>query len=300
MSSVALAGFVLAAGKGTRIAALSRLRPKPLLPVGATTPFARAVAALREAGATRIVANAAHRAADVVDAGRACGVEVRVEEGGPFGTAGGLAGAREMLGDAARIAIWNGDVVADVDLGALLAALDREPGACAALAVRRFGAKGTGNVGVDAGGRVVRLRAVSFGDEVHGADFAAVHVVDRRVVARAPARGCLVGDVYLPMLAEGTELRAVACVGRWHDVGDPASYLAANVDLLDGAAARVGAGAIVEPGIALISATIGAGARAVGQGALREVVVWPGCLARAPLSRAIVVDGDEVVEVGAT
>ena len=297
MPRASLAGFVLAAGAGTRIAALSRLRAKPLLPVGSTTPFARAVSALRAAGAGQVVANAAHRAEDLVVAGHACDVDVHVEPGGPFGTAGGLAGVRAMLDDAERVAIWNGDVVADVDLGALLAAMDQEREACAALAVRRLGARGTGNVGLDEGGRVVRLRGESFGDEAHGAEFAAVHVLDRRVVGRAPSRGCLVGDVYLPLLAEGANVRAVACVGRWHDVGDLRSYLAANVDLLDGAAAMVGDGALVDPAISLASTVIGAGARVEGYGDLREIVVWPGCVARAPRSRAIVVEGGLVVPI---
>ena len=95
-----LAGFVLAAGLGTRIGALSRIRPKPLLPIGVSTSFDRAVDALRSGGANRVVANASHLAEQVVARGRDRDVEVVVERDGPFGTAGGLAFARELRADA--------------------------------------------------------------------------------------------------------------------------------------------------------------------------------------------------------
>jgi mannose-1-phosphate guanylyltransferase len=260
-----------------------------LLPVGDSTPFAMAIEAMRAAGVETIAANAAHRANDVVDAGRALDVEVVVEEGGPFGTAGGIASARSKL-DADRVVIWNGDVVARVDLDALFGALDE--GAHAALAILRVGRAGSGNVGIDDEGRVVRLRDRSFAKESRGAEFAAIHVVDRSIVARAPERGCMVGDVYLPALAEGVVLHAVACVDRWHDVGDLAGYLAANVEH-----AFVAPGVTIPREITVDRCAIGSGARVVGSGALREVVMWPGCTARAPLERAIVVDGDEVVRV---
>jgi mannose-1-phosphate guanylyltransferase len=300
---VHLAAFILAAGFGTRISALSRLRPKPLLPLGATTPLARAVERLRAAGATKIVANAAHLAEQVVAAGVGLGIDVVVERA-PSGTAGGLAAARERLG-ADRVAVWNGDIVADLDVGALVRALDEGAGPRAALAVHDRRAPGYGNVGVSADGRVVRLRGRSFpvlGEEAYGALFSAVHVLVRELVERAPREGCLVGDLYLPALADGAHLRAVPWEGAWHDIGDVASYLAANLALLAPKDARpsssaqpalVFAGAQIAPGVELRRAIVGAGACVDGEGALDEVVVWPGARARAPLARAIVTGGGE-------
>lgn len=291
LPAMRLAGFVLAAGLGTRIGALSRFRPKPLLPIGLDTAFARAVAALRAAGASPIVANASHLAEQVVAAGRALGVEVVVETEGPFGTAGGLANARDKL-DAASVAIWNGDILASIDVGALHALLLRE-GAVAALAVRGNLPAGQGNVGLSADGRVVRMRQQGFGPEARGAYFAAVQVFDSSLVARAPARGCLVGDVLIPALAEGARVVAADHAGPWHDVGDPSSYLEAN--LAEGT--RVAQGAVVGPGIRLERVIVGAGACIEGTGVLSDVVVWPGARASSPLHRAVVTDFGEVVLV---
>lgn len=288
---MSLAGFVLAAGLGTRIGALSRLRPKPLLPIGPTTAFARAVAALRAAGAEPIVANAAHLADQIVAAGRALEVRVVVEERGPYGTAGGLAHARAELGTAEAVAVWNGDIVADVDVGALVHA---RASAEAALAVRGREAIGRGNVGVAEDGRIVRLRDRSFavaGTEAFGAWFAAVQVLGRALVDAAPARGCLVGDLLIPALSRGVPVVAVPYDGPWHDVGDVDSYLAANVQL----GVHVGDDAVIGPGVVLERSVIGARSSVEGTGVLREVVVWPGARARAPLSGAIVIDSGEVV-----
>jgi MurNAc alpha-1-phosphate uridylyltransferase len=282
-----LAGFVLAAGLGSRIATLSRRVPKPLLPVGLETPLFRAVCALRKAGADPIVANAAHLPEQVVAAGRAAGIEVVVEEGGPFGTAGGLAGAREKLGDR-DVAIWNGDIVADLDVPSLVRALR----GVAVLAVRGDAPAGKGNVGLDAAGRVVRLRDRSFGREARGAFYAAISVLSREVVARSPARGCMVGDLLIPLLAEGARIDGFVYDGPWHDVGDLPSYLAANVEQ----GTVVGPGATIAPGISLENVVVGAGARVEGRGVLRDVVVLPSAVARAPLSRAIVT-ADETVAV---
>lgn len=289
---MSLAGFVLAAGLGTRIGALSRFRPKPLLPIGFGTSFERAVAALRAAGASPIVANGSHLAEQVVTAGRALGVAVVIEEGGPFGTGGGLANARSLL-DADAVAVWNGDIVADVDVAALHQRM-LTTGARAALSIRRRVAAGEGNVGLGEDGRVVRLRDRRHGPEVSGAYFAAVQILDRGLVARAPARGCLVGDLLIPALAEGVFVTSLEHGGAWHDVGDPASYLSAN--LADGT--RIATDAVVAEGVDLERVVLGAGARVEGSGLLTDVVVWPGARAIAPLTGAVVVDSGEIVFVG--
>ncbi|MGZ5966902.1 MAG: sugar phosphate nucleotidyltransferase [Polyangiales bacterium] len=282
-----LAGFVLAAGLGTRIATLSRRVPKPLLPVGLETPLFRAVSALRRAGAEPIVANAAHLPEQVVAAGRALGIEVVVEEGGPFGTGGGLCNARDRFGTR-DVAIWNGDIVAELDVAALASARR----GTAILAVRGDAPIGKGNVGLDRDGRVVRLRDRLFGEEARGAFYAAISVLSHEVVARAPERGCMVGDLLIPMLSQGARVDSFVYEGPWHDVGDLASYLAANL----GHGTMLGRDVTIAPGVSLENAVVGAGARVEGRGVLRDVVVFPSAVACVPLSRAIVTD-DEIVPV---
>jgi mannose-1-phosphate guanylyltransferase len=151
-------------------------------------------------------------------------------------------------------------------------------------------------VGVDGDGRIVRLRRETVSPrEVLGGWFAAVHVVGAPMREGLPAKGCLVGDVYLPALRRGEELRAFA-VDRFSDIGDLASYVDANEAWLGSRwqTAWTGDGARIAPGVRLSRTVVGKGAIVEGSGTLARCVVWPGARAVAPLTDAVVL-GDQTV-----
>lgn len=293
--------MVLAAGLGTRLRPLSDALPKPLVPVGDRPALLHVLERLAAGGVTRAVMNTFH----LPDAfarldGLPLSLQV-VREATLLGTAGGVANAAEQLG-AGDVLVWNADILADLDVRALLAA-HGDGGAAATLAVAPRAA-GEGTVGVDARGAVVRLRGERFGAEVSGGDFVGVHVLGAALRAGLPATGCLVGDVYLPLLRAGRALRAHCTGVPWDDVGSVASYLEANLRWLRarGSASFVGAGAEVAAGVRLEACVIGAGARvegtgeAEGEGTLQRVVVWPGARVRAPLADAVVTFDGAVVQ----
>jgi len=116
--------MILAAGYGTRLAPVSDHLPKPLLPVPGGTVLDRAVAALGAAGVRRIAVNT-HHLGDLVAAhlrGRPDADRfVIFPETEILGTGGALANARAFLAGAGTFLLHNGDVLADLDLGALLA-----------------------------------------------------------------------------------------------------------------------------------------------------------------------------------
>jgi mannose-1-phosphate guanylyltransferase len=287
--------MVLAAGRGTRLRPLTDVRAKPLLPVGDRPALAHVLARLRGAGVGRIVVNAHHRAADVVAFARAHGVDVS-EEADLLGTAGGVAHAAARLGPGDAI-VWNGDILADIDVEALVSAHARD-GAEATLVVRPR-RRGEGPVGVDAGGRVVRLRAETFGAEAQGGDFIGVSVLGAALRGRLPERGCLVADAWIPAIRAGGSLRALPYGAEFFDIGTPERYLDANLAWLEGrgGSSFVGAGARVAPGVSLERCVVGEGAAVAGAGALTRCVVWPGVRAVAPLSSAIVA-GESLVVSG--
>lgn len=296
--------MILAAGLGTRLLPLTRELPKPLCPVGDRAPIDDVVARFLQAGLSRVAINAHHlREAWLAWAAPPGAEVVRVFEDGeePYGTAGGVANARACacLGDA-EVVVWNGDVVADVDLPALLAA-HRATAAYATLTVRPT--EGSGAVGLDAAGRVVRLRSASASPstEVASVGYLGVAVLSPACVAELPERGCLVGDVWIPELlrAGRRPLASYLHEGTFRDIGSPAEYLAANLDWLEGRGSshHVGEGAVVASEVELDHTLVGAGARVLGRGALRRVVVWPGASVVAPLEDAIVTRGS-VVPVG--
>jgi mannose-1-phosphate guanylyltransferase len=281
--------MVLAAGLGTRLRPLTEHCAKPLVPVGDRPALAHVLDSLREAGATRIVVNAHHHAtqvrAFVEGFGAGAGVALS-EETELLGTAGGIARAAPLLGEG-DVLVWNGDILADLDVRSLVA--EHKAPSEATLLVQPLPA-GRGPVGVDADGRVVRLRKDRFGDEATGGDFLGIHVLGRRLRARLPASGGLVEDVLVPAMARGEEVRAVLFDAPWQDIGTVPAYLAANVAWLRerGLEQWVGPGARVDPGVVLDASVVGAGAVVSGSGFVVRSVVWPGARAVAPLTDAVV------------
>jgi len=286
------AAMILCAGLGTRLRPLSDWRAKPLVPVGDEPALAHVLERVRAAGAPRICVNAHHRAEDVrafLPPDVALSHEIDL-----LGTAGGVANAARLIGDG-DVLVWNGDILADVDPRALAAA-HRGGGHAATLVVRPCA--GEGNVGIDALGRVVRLRRETVrAGEVRGAEFLGIHQIGARLRPSIPARGDLVGDVYLPAMRAGATLGALDYDAPWWDIGTLASYLAANVAWLGGEDAWVARDARVARGVELHASVVGEGAIVEGQGALERCVVWPGARARAPLADAVVAKEGVVVAV---
>ncbi len=283
--------MILCAGLGTRLRPLSQRRAKALMPIGDRPALAHILERVRPLGGP-VVVNAHHRAGDVVAFSHETGgIAVSLEEE-LLGTAGGLARAADLLG-AGDVLVWNADIQAELDVGALLAAHDAE----ATLVIRFAGVEaGAGNVGVAEDGRVVRLRAESTGaGEVRGGEFAGIHVLGSDLRKSLPARGCLVGDVLLPALRRGATVRVFG-IEAFRDIGTLDAYLDANLAWLAsrGEPSWMGPGARVSSDVTVRASVVGARARVEGAGTLDACVVWPGATVRAPLSRAVATDGEIV------
>jgi mannose-1-phosphate guanylyltransferase len=280
--------MVLAAGLGTRLRPLTDVRAKPLVPVGDRPALAHVLEHLRTAGVPCAVVNAHHHAGQVRDFVRAQPWDVRVsEEGDLLGTAGGIAHARALLGEG-DVLLWNADILADVDLEDLHA--DHANGVAVATLLVQPMPAGQGPVGLDAGGRVVRLRGDAFGDEASGGQYLGIAILGAGLRRRLPSSGGLVEDVLVPAMARGETVRAHAFDGSWHDIGTVDSYLAANDAWLRarGLSSFVGPGARVAEAVALDRTLVGEGAVVEGAGPVVRTVVWPGARARAPLASAVV------------
>jgi mannose-1-phosphate guanylyltransferase len=279
--------MVLAAGLGTRLRPLTDTCAKCLVPVGDRSMLAHVLDHLETAGVTRAVVNAHHRVDDVRAfledrAGVTLSAETEL-----LGTAGGLVRARDGLG-AGPVLVWNADVWIAVDLDALVAIHAR--GAAHATLVVAPRSDALGNVGLDAVGRVVRLRGEPVAGEVRSADFLGIHVIGAALRAAAPERGCLVGDVYIPALRRGARLDSVPYVGPMFDVGNLRTYVDANVAWLDarGLDTWVHPTASLATGVRLVRSVLGSGVVVSGAGTVARTVGWPGARMEAPLEDAVV------------
>jgi mannose-1-phosphate guanylyltransferase len=284
-----VASLILSAGFGTRLAPLSAWRAKPLVPIGDRPAIAHIVDRVKSHSRV-IVANAHHRAGDVAAYAAEAGLLVS-REAEILGTAGGLSHAAELLGPG-DVLVWNGDMIGDLDVAALLASHARHAsrGGLATLAVRpRYDAGG--NTGIDARGDIVRLRHETCRDgEERTADFLGVYVVTETLRRALPSSGDVIAASFLPAIRADGRIAAFSGEENLVDVGTPQAYLAANLAWLAGRSEPWwgASGACVDSRATLKGVVLGAGARVTGEGEVVDCVVWPGGVLRAPMRRAIV------------
>lgn len=237
---MAATAFLLAAGLGTRLRPLTLHRPKPLLPVCGVPVIDQSLALCARHGLREVVVNAHHLHEQVSAWARAreadgFRIHVQVELPDILGTGGGLRRALPLLDD--PFVVLNGDVLCDADLPALLA--DCGDAAASLLLRRSPDAARFGVVAVDGDDRVVRLASVAAdpGTEPVATDthFTGIHAMTRAAVERVPAEGfaCVVRTAYRSLVPE-RRVRGRLHVGDWFDIGDPRSYLQANLDALHG------------------------------------------------------------------
>lgn len=283
---------LFAAGRGERLRPLTDRVPKPAVPIMDVPLGAWGLSALLRASG-RVLVNVSHLATEAVGAlapyAPEGALEILVEPDEPFGTAGTLRAVARRLSN--EVAVWNGDLLAGVDVGALRD-FHRASGRPATVAARR----------VDRGADLVVEgdHGVAFIDrrldpDASGVQFLGVAILSlgaRSLIPLEDAQG-LGGSVIAP-LAEAGELSVMMHDGYAIDVGTPARYLQASLDVLEGRAPVAPAGfpgevvevsggrAYVGPGVSAAYSSIGPGAillsgATVAEGCrVERSVVWSG------------------------
>jgi NDP-sugar pyrophosphorylase family protein len=225
-----LAGLVLAAGAGTRLRPLTRLRPKALCPVDGVPLVDRALDRLQRAGLP--VAVNVHHGRDQLEAhlqGLAEPPHVSVEAERALGTAGALAHLRGWLSGRAALVV-NADTVAEGGLADFVEGWD---------------------------GERVRVLLAGGGPLVPSSRLVASIVPWASITALEPEPTGLYEHVLDPA-HRADQLDVVAYEGLFVDCGTPQQYRRANL-LLSGGESVVGDGAIVEG--SLVRSVVWPGAR---------------------------------------
>jgi len=301
---------VLVGGEGTRLRPLTDTRPKPMMPLVDRPFVAHQLDLLRRHGVSDVIFSCGYRP-DALRGhfgdGSGEGMRIRyVVDPEPLGTAGAIKNAEALL-DGGAVLVLNGDILTDLDIGAL--AEDHA----------RSGARGTvvltpvedpsafGLVRLRDDGAVEAFVEKPRPDELRpGEPFrinAGTYLLEPEALAAIPAgRASSIEREIFPALAAGGVLFGFPSGAYWLDIGTPASYLAAHHDVLEGrvrtesptgaayigtgasvapeahvdARSSVGAGAAVGAGARVEGSVVGAGTR-VGEGAgLRDAILGEG------------------------
>jgi mannose-1-phosphate guanylyltransferase len=200
------------------------------------------LALLRHHGVSDVVLACSYRVDDVRSAlGEAehLGVRLRyVIEAEPLGTGGGVRNAADLT--AGTVFVLNGDVLSDVDLTAMREFHETRGSRTTIFLTRVSDPRQYGLVETHADGRLRRFREKPGADELVTSDTinAGVYLLDAALLGRIPrGRNVSIEREFFPeLIADGTPAYGWIADAYWRDIGSPAAYRAAHVDLLTGKA----------------------------------------------------------------
>ncbi len=309
--------IVLVGGEGTRLRPLTSDVPKPAVTLVDRPFLAYAIEWLAAHGVSEVVLACGFlpevlREA-LADEEERAGVAITyVAEPEPLGTAGAIRFAAEALADRLedRFFALNGDVLADLDLSALLRTHEQRE-AQATIAVHPVeDSSAYGLVRCDGEGRVLEF-VEKTGEQVPGEINAGAYVLERSVLDLVPAgKAVSIEREVFPRLV-GDGLCGTLLDGYWMDIGTPERYLQASWDILEGTVhtrveptapgllvatdARIDMEAEVGP-----RAVVSAGCSIERGAEVRDSVLLPGCsVGRDALVQGSILAPGAEVEAGA-
>jgi mannose-1-phosphate guanylyltransferase len=247
---------ILAGGQGTRLRPLTYTRPKPIVPLSNQPFLAYQLAHLRDHGVVDVVLSCGYRV-DAVRAalgdGEGLGVRLRyVVEAEPLGTGGGVRNASDLTGG--TVFVLNGDILTDVDLTAMREDHEARGSRTTIYLTPVEDPRAYGVVETDGDARLVRFREKPKRDEPITTNMinAGVYLIDAELLARMPAgRAVSIEREFFPsLIAGGVPAFGWHRPAYWRDIGSPAAYLAAQVDILAGRVrTRVAPGGPAQDGV---------------------------------------------------
>jgi NDP-sugar pyrophosphorylase family protein len=252
-----LQAVILAGGQGTRLRPLTLTRAKPVVPLLNRPFLAYQLALLQSHGVRDVILSCSYRVEDIRGAlGDPRDVQLRyVIEKEPLGTGGGVRNAADLT--RGSVFVLNGDVLTDADLTAMRG-FHAARGARVTILLKRvedprqYGLCETATDGRLLGFREKPIRPEDITtDQIN----AGVYLIEAELLRRMPAdRPVSIEREFFPALIDD----GIPCFGwcppmYWRDIGSPAAYHAAQMDLLAGEVkttlpAPDAAGRVVEAG----------------------------------------------------
>ena len=238
MSARSTRGMVLAAGLGTRMRAVSETIPKPLVPLAGKPLIAYALESLERAGASGVVVNTHHLAAQIESflagyAARPGAPRIHISrEEERLETGGGVRRALRWLGDNAFYVLNSDAVIAERGAPALARLAEAwDDGAMDALLLlcplaRALGCGGAGDFLRDRDGRLTRRGAAASAPFI----FTGAQMLHPRLFANAPDGAYSLNRHYDEAILAG---RLFGIVHRGHmlHVGSPEGLASAAAHL---------------------------------------------------------------------
>jgi NDP-mannose synthase len=222
-----LHAIILAGGKGTRLGALTRTRPKSLTKLGDHSILEIITRQLRNSGFDRLTLCVSHLGELIVEEfgdGSRFGITIDYSwDHSPLGTAAPL----RLISDWASPAlVMNGDILTALDFEAFFSAhLRRRPAMTVATLHRRIQID-YGVLDLDGDGQV---RGVREKPSISMDVSSGIYVIDPGMRAHSPAgRRMDMPELVATAVEHGLRVQAYAIAGPWHDIGNVTDYRSAT------------------------------------------------------------------------
>jgi len=232
--------ILLAGGKGTRLRPLTVHTPKPIVPIFNRPFLYYQIDLLKQVPEIDEVILSLNyqprRIEDIFGEGEGLGLRLRyVVEPMPLGTGGAIRYAGDQLTES--VVVFNGDVLTDVDLRAVLR-LHRERKAKATIVLTPVeNPRAYGLVETDPSGNILRFLEKPGEDEITCNTInAGIYVLEPETFDRIPKdTAWSIERSFFPSLVErGETFVAFVYDGYWIDIGTPAKYMQVHRDIMDG------------------------------------------------------------------
>ncbi|HYE13845.1 MAG TPA: NDP-sugar synthase [Pyrinomonadaceae bacterium] len=296
--------LILAGGKGTRLRPLTVYTPKPVVPICNRPFLLYQIGTLRRAGITDITLSLSyqpHKIEQQLGDGSEFGVKLTYTvEPQPMGTAGAYKFAEDLIRE--PTVVFNGDILTDLDLEAVIREHDRRRAAATIVLAPVENPSAYGLVETEPDGRISRFLEKPKAEEIRVNTInAGTYVLDPRVLDFIPAgeNYSFEYGLFPDLLSRGEKFYAhVPRETYWIDIGTPARYLQAHMDLLAGRVRTVEAvrrrgdfdvataaevddasivadGCTVKPGAQVVNCVLGEGVHLEERARVENSVIWP-------------------------
>jgi NDP-sugar pyrophosphorylase family protein len=278
--------------------------PKPVVPVVNRPFLLYQIEILKRAGISDIVLSLSYqpdKIEHILGDGSRFGVNLRyLTEPSPLGTAGAFRFAEPLL-DGPTV-VLNGDIVTDLDVGAVIDHHARRGAAATLTLVEVPDVSKFGVCELDDEGRIERFVEKPLGDALDGISSgkinAGIYVLEPEILefVRDGASASFEYDVFPAVIEKGLPFEGFVMDGYWLDIGTPENYLCAHNDFLAGRVKNfeigpsgnfeqatrteidhksvIGEGSIIKPGVRITNSVIGPGVHIDEKAVVENSVIW--------------------------
>ncbi|MFA4905756.1 MAG: NDP-sugar synthase [Candidatus Margulisiibacteriota bacterium] len=235
--------IIIAGGLGTRLRPLTYNTPKPIVPLANRPLVAHQIELLHKHGINEVILNL-HYLSDeikrILEADEK--LEVKLDysiEKTPLGTAGAVKNAEEFF-DEGPLVVFNGDVIADLNISEILAFHKKKKALVTITLTAVDDPTSYGLVLMDADQRVKEFIEKPSWERVEGVQRkninAGLYILDPKIFRDVPANTPYMfeRDLFPRLLLEGAPIYGYETSRYWIDIGNPQKYRQAHEAILRG------------------------------------------------------------------